>query len=34
MMSTKQHTLFCATVLVVFIVQWTIAAPLEKVQSA
>ena len=34
MMSTKQHTLFCATILVVFIVQWTIAASLEKVRSA
>ena len=34
MMSTKQHTLFCATVLVVFIVQWTTAAPLQNVRSA
>ena len=33
-MSIIQHTLFCATVIVVFVVQWTNAAPLQNVRSA
>ena len=28
-MSTKQDTLFCTTVLIVFVIQWTITVPLK-----